>query len=344
MAVLRLVGLGTLAAAVALAQINFRCIGPGTQGIAPFAVPSPVFDWSADPPLPEVNIAAGHSEGDHLPGQASGHRFFYDAANRVYFGYDFQIQPDQQPGAYSVTFFDLAIGPPDFAAVSQGVVNPAEWKKLPLPDLPPPQSVRAGDVLSVAVFVNSANGQKLVDAMRVQEARQGACFTFGAVQTSPGLPRRAAQVYRYVTTGTARDAPTVSGTARDFSVEDAELRLAQVRVKINGQPQELPGALRAANGSLVWFYLPNRGRFILSLAPRSELGFRKAGEVRGGVVTLTLGKDEFTLESPTPIASGDAPYVLYVLHDADWEPTAQGQAGLLLIGTVSPREVALTRK
>jgi hypothetical protein len=69
--------------------------------------------------------------------------------------------------------------------------------------------------------------------------------------------------------------------------------------------------------------LPHRGRFILSLAPRSELGFSKAGEVRGGVITFTVGKDAFTLESPTMIVSGNAPYIVYVLHDADWEPSAR---------------------
>jgi hypothetical protein len=288
------------------------------------------------------------------PETAAGHRYFYDEGTHVYFGYDILMQHDAQTDTFRVNCYELSIGPLDFAEAAPAPVNPAEWKKLPLPALPAPQVVRPGDALSVEVFADPNTGRKLVDTVRIQQGMQNLIMqslqqpNAAVLQQLQRLNATRFQVYRRAPGGSvpaAAPAPTVSGTARDFSVEDAELRLAQARVEINGTPQELLGSARAASGTLVWFYLPHRGRYILSLAPRPELGFVKAGEVRGGVITFTLDKDQFTLETPAMVASGDAPYILYVLHDPDWEPTAQGQAGYLLIGSVSPGELAaLTRK
>lgn len=99
-----------------------------------------------------------------------------------------------------------------------------------------------------------------------------------------------------------------------------------------------------ATGTLVWFYLPKRGRYILSLVPRPELGFAKVGEVRGGTIRFQMAGDEFALESYTPVAPGSAPYTLYVLHDGDWEPTARNQVDQSLTGSVSPGELAALLK
>ena len=134
--------------------------------------------------------------------------------------------------------------------------------------------------------------------------------------------------------------PTVAGTARDFSAADAELQLLRPRVTLNGTIQSTSGAAPIVRGSLVWFYLPKRGRYVLSLASRPDLDFKLAGEIRGGAATLTRGNDSIKLECLAPIATGDAPYNLYVLYDPEWEPTAQAQKGQFATGSVAPGELA----
>jgi len=339
MAAVRSVCVCALAAIPMLAQIG--------NGI-PFGGPAPSFELRFDPPSLQLHLTAVYTtvnRGMGL-GATAGHRYFYDEAAHLYFGYDILIQQDAQTDNYRVNWYELSIGPLDLAQASPASINPTEWKKLALPALPAPQMVHAGDAMPIEVVVDPNTGQKLVDTMRIH---QGPPFlrmqTIGSQPNAAGLQQLWTQQLQGIMTlrtgaPNSGAVPTVSGTARNFSVEDAELRLAQTRVKINGVPQEFPGASRVASGTLVWFYLPRRGRFILSLAPRPELGFVKAGEVRGGAVTFTVGKDEFTLESPAAIASGDAPYILYVLQDPQWEPTAQGQGGSLLVGSVSPRELA----
>jgi hypothetical protein len=140
-------------------------------------------------------------------------------------------------------------------------------------------------------------------------------------------------------------AATVSGTAREFTGTDAEMQLTRPSVTLNGTPQNTTSrGLPSARGSLVWFYLPDHGRYILSLGAHTDLDFKKAGEVRGGAVTFTVGKDSIKLECATPIATGNAPYNLYVLHDPEWEPTAQAQKGQFAVGSVDPAELAALRR
>jgi hypothetical protein len=83
----------------------------------------------------------------------------------------------------------------------------------------------------------------------------------------------------------------------------------------------------------------------LSLAPRPGLDFIKAGEVRGGVISFTIGGDSIRLESNMSFAVGDAPYNLWILHDEEWEPISEAQKNRPGIGSVGAAElVALKRK
>jgi hypothetical protein len=48
--------------------------------------------------------------------------------------------------------------------------------------------------------------------------------------------------------------------------------------------------------------------------------------------------------SVVAIAQGDFPSILYVLHDADWEPALSSQRSRFLLGTVDAEEVESMRK
>jgi hypothetical protein len=138
--------------------------------------------------------------------------------------------------------------------------------------------------------------------------------------------------------------PTVSGDARDFTSADAELQILQPRAVImNGAQQGAP-PLKNIRGNLVWIYIPKHGRYVLSLAPRPGLDFTKSGEVRGGAITFTIGEDSIKLECNLPIAPGDAPYNLWVLHDKEWEPTSEAQKIHPGVGSVGAAELAALKQ
>jgi hypothetical protein len=256
-------------------------------------------------------------------------RFVVDDAKRVYFGYEILLE-EQQPGTYLATFGKLTVsplelssmGPPGSSVQPLGPGERTQWTMQPPPAIPEPRVVHAGDTISVNLFVDSATGQKLIDDIRIESSRAA-------------LPS--------VRPGT-RSMPTFAGTARDFSAIDAELQIGRPRVTLNGVPQDTTTrGVAIARGSLVWFYLPNHGRYILSLAPRPELDFKLAGEVRGNTITFTWGGDSIKLECPNP-ATGDAPYHLYVLLDPEWEPTALAQKGQFAVGSVAPGELASLKR
>jgi hypothetical protein len=244
-----------------------------------------------------------------------------DKPSRIYFGYELLIE-QQQPGTYLATFGNLGVTPLDLAAgtlpkaaagkIAQG------WTQLPLPSVPEPRTVHDGETLTIELFSDPVTGRKLFDDIGINP---------------PGIHIPGA--------GPARPVPTVEGAARDFSSADAEFLLLEPRVTLNRKPQISTGpAIKSVRGPLVWLYLPGHGRYVLSLMPRAGLDFKRAGEVRGGVVTFNVDGDAIKLECTNRIAAGEAAYHLYVLQDRAWEPASEKQKDQPGTGTVSAAELA----
>lgn len=301
--------------------------------------PAPKFEVDADTTGAEPEVTFGYANITQNPNQkySSGHRYFYDASSHTYFGYDVVIEPEPQADTFRATFYDMSVGPLEFLGSPRTPMDPTQWKKIPLPAVPAPTLIHSGDVVRIEVFVNPNTQQKLVDSLSVQPTirDQRAPMVMRVTQT------HAAALSATTATGAAHPPmPAITGTARDFTVEDAVMHLRELRVTISGGGPRYSQIDHAANGPLVWFYAPDHGRYILSLAPRPELGFVQAGEVRGAAITFNAGEDAVSLESSDAIAPDDAAYNLYVLHDPLWEPTVANPAGFLLLGSVSARELA----
>ena len=284
----------------------------------------------ADPPSSSlIRMYAGSSRHRGITyGPTYYSRILLDKANHAYLGYELLLE-QQQTGKYLATFGKLGVTPLDLAAGSlptrpPGSADPQSpidlaWTMLPLSALPEPRVIDEGETISIVLLVEAATGAKLIDDIRIYPSR-------------PVVPNNVPQI------------PTVSGSARDFLVSDAELEIVQPRITLDRSVQSTWGpGFRNVRGALVWLYLPEHGRFILSLLPRPALGFKRAGEVRGGVIAFTVGGDSIKLECMNPIAGGGAAYNLYVLHDPNWEPTAENQKHLPALGTVSAAELVALR-
>jgi hypothetical protein len=240
------------------------------------------YETRLEPPSPTLANGIG---GGTIGGTSATHRFMTDSAQRKYFGYDILVEALPQPNTYRVTFRPLSI-----SAEKIHPNDPAGWTMVPLSGYPAPQTVHGGDTIALDLFTNPATGQKIVDYIRIKD-------------------RARELVY-------ANDSPP-----RDFSVADAELRLMAPHVSINGKLH--PATADQAGGiagAAVWFYLPDHGRYFLSLMPHPELGFQKAGEVRGSSLNFTAGGDTITVECNGRIAVGYAAYNLYVLAEPGWRP------------------------
>jgi hypothetical protein len=258
------------------------------------------FYWETrlDPPTPPLSdiFSTARADGPNLI-----HRILLDRSQQIYVGYDIIIKELAEPNRYQVTFQKLTTTTEILKQILGA--NPAAFRPMATPGwgLPAPQEIRGGEVLQLDLLINAVTRQRVTDYVTVQEASH----RFSGF--NPVLDRE----FTYV-----------PGPTRDFRLQDVELTLQAPRLSINGKLDESSAKrFDAVSGGVVWIYTARRGRFILSLAPHPELGFRRAGEVRGSSLSFVMGSETFTLSTGRSIAPGQAPFNLYVLHEPDWKPT-----------------------
>ncbi|MBZ5632896.1 MAG: hypothetical protein LAO55_07175 [Acidobacteriia bacterium] len=277
------------------------------------------YETRLEPPIPSIT---GEKFGGGVHVDEGIHRFLVDNSRHVYFGYDVAVDRLPEESTYRVTIRPLSIGAERLHYFS----DPANWSilPLPLPGYPAPQTLHSGDVMALDLMTNAETGQKIVDYLTIQEPRRG-LGTF-----NPDPPRQ----FSYV-----------PGTPRDFTIDDASLRLSAPRLTINGKLDESSARSNGeVTGAAIWIYAANRGRFILSLVPNQALGFRKAGEVRGSLLTFTIGADSFSINCANPIVPGEAPFNLYVLQDRTWKPTyAFADVSTFTMGAADRAELLVKR-
>jgi hypothetical protein len=264
------------------------------------------FYWEThlQPPTPPMSTAVTTDSYFTAAGGGAGdgiiHRILLDSSRRIYVGYDAVVERLEEPNTYQVTFRRLTMSP-EWAKRFLGD-NPSLWTMVATPGwgLPAPRKIYGGEVLALPLLTNPATRQTVTDYVTVQE------------------PARNVRGFQQVPERRFTFAP---GPARDFKIEDAQLFLQAPRLSINGKLDPTStDRFGDVSGAVVWFYTAGRGRFLLSLAPRPEMGFRKAGEVRGSSLSFVVGSDTFVLNGGDRMAPGQGPFSLYVLHEPGWKP------------------------
>jgi hypothetical protein len=299
------------------ASSQTRRIDSGTASMGNLA-----FYWHTDlnPPTPPLSSSFG-TAFDTTQSTNQVHRMLIDRAQRVYFGYTVRIEGLTEPGTFRLTFQPLSLTPELRQRLGD---DAAAWKALPIGRFPAPNTIRGGEVLELSLLSNDAWGQRVTEYVTVEEARprpQG----FQLVGPTP------------------RDFTFAPGPARDFRITDAALRLRDPRIFINGRFESASARTFGEEaGAVVWIYLPQRGRFLLSLVPNVKNGFRRAGEIRGSSVRFTVGSDVFSVNSDGPLAPGTSPYTVYVLHQPKWTPSyPNADVDVAIIGAADRVEDAL---
>jgi hypothetical protein len=172
-----------------------------------------------------------------------------------------------------------------------------EGRIVMLSKYPPPQTVREGDIIALDLLVSPDGGQKLVDYIEVG-------WKNGAPPTEPAQPR-------------------------DFTLDDGPPRLQLetiVHCRINGRVLPDRVAFTMRPGATLWFALPGRGRYILSLSPQQ--GFQKAGTIRDHDLSFQSGPDTIEFRADGPILGSRQTWNLYVLHDPAYRVVGGMEGGV----------------
>jgi hypothetical protein len=122
-------------------------------------------------------------------------------------------------------------------------------------------------------------------------------------------------------------------TLRDFYAEDAEFVLTAPVLSLNGRGMELPKSLAAVKGKFLWIYVPDHGRYLLSLSPDAEHGLSLSGQVGGKTLEFESKDGQIQIDAADRILMGSATYNLYVAHQSDWLPPNEGDRSAALMGS-----------
>lgn len=254
----------------------------------------------------EIQLEARVEPGGQKVGGAvssnKGHfsRTLFDSKQGRYYGYDLFVEP-REGSFFQVRIEPLSLSTSELAA--SRIVD-SSWTPIPLLKYPVIPLVPAGAVVSIDLLQNPATGQKVVDVL-----------TFKSTAPAPAVAS--------------------AGPPRDFSINDVEIRLESPRVSVNGQIVD--ASLRVGggvSGQVLWFYLPERGRFAFSIQPNRN--YRRAGEVFDKTMDFTVGGDQYHVQSAAPIAPAAGRFHLYVLDEPRWTPARGSGASMILGAAISP--------
>lgn len=298
-----MLGIAAVLAAPAAAQTS-RIEG-GSTALSGFVFH---YETRLDPPVPPLGDSLNMLVLTTPP--STVHRVMLDRTKKVYFGYDAvigmggRVTAGQAERLYQITFAALTSTP---ALEKILGVDASEWKRLPAPEFPGTREIREGEVLELALLNNNTWGQRMTEYVTIlPPQRQG--FDRGPKWEfvfAPGAPRDFTTtdvVLRFVE-------PHVRAALRASSDAAARVTASRTMFRVAGD----------VAGPVAWIYVPTRGRFLLSLVPRSE--FRLAGSVRGTSLNFTVDGDSYAVTSASPIAPGEAAFNLYVRHQPAWTPS-----------------------
>lgn len=288
-------------------------------------------------PAGSVRMAVGSIE--LAGGNNIIHRAFVDVERGMYFGYDVVVESNDEARGYKLTFKPLSTKPSKVARqiatgqiiLKQGTVvsgiggnsssggqqktvQLAPLNALELPEYPEPQFVQKGDTLALDVLVNRQTGVKIIDLIKVAN-----------IEDPQFMSVRDKLASRYGRGGNINQAftPGENQQPADLTVDAIELKVTASQLLINGKfaSSEKSSSGYGVTGPLIWFYIPNHGRFILSLTPRDGYDFQKTGTIQGNKINFTFGGNQYDWVSSSPILPiGSRPWNLWVLHDPDYRP------------------------
>jgi len=234
------------------------------------------FTTMAEPPLPTQKGTGGGI----VVRKDRIQRYVADPTSNQWFGYDLVAVPEG-PNRFRVSFEPLSLRPDEI----QG------FKTAPTvvlqPKLPAPQVLENGDTIAVDLLVTPDGRGKIVEYIQVSSKEE------------PPPARTAAE-------------------ARDFTLDDGPLEFSfeqPAKLLVNGQSTN-DLRMTSRPGGTLWFNIPGRGRYILSLTPHE--GFEKAGAIRDNAIIFQDGGERYELRTSGPILGAGRAWNLYMLRDPSY--------------------------
>lgn len=232
------------------------------------------------------------------------HRIFRDDDGRYIFGYDLWVSGDTASKQFKIEARPLnAEVENNLRALGAAGAEPIST----FPKSSAPQTLADGAEFSLDLLINKDIGVKIIDVVKV---------TFD--RSRLGVER-----------------PAVN--ARDFSLDVVALDMKDYSLMLNASLIAMGKSKTGCSGALLWIYIPNRGRFIFSLAPREGYPFEKSGTIAGNKIEFDVNGEHYEWLSSSAIVREEGVWNLWVLHDTQYSP-------LLAVRQPPPTEKSVLEK
>ena len=217
------------------------------------------------------------------------HRVLTDAQKNVVFGYDLSITADPLTKKFSV-----AVLPADEAFRRSFLKDFTPLRPngsfATFPKSTTPQTLDDGDAVTLELLVNEESGVKIIDVVSVTFDRSRLRDTY------------------------------IDAAPKDFTLDAVALAIKNYSLSINGNLVGKSKSSIGASGALLWFYVPERGRFIFSLVPRDGYPFEKIAVLDENKIEFTANGERYEWISAAPILPNGGSWYLWVLHDTNYTP------------------------
>ena len=215
------------------------------------------------------------------------HRVLTDSESRVVFAYDLSINSDPVTRKFS-----LAVLPADEAFRRSFLKDSAPLRAhegfATFPRSTTTQTLDDGDAVSLELLVNRESGVKIVDVVKVTFDRS--ILREKYLEVAP----------------------------RDFTLDAVSLAVKGYELMIDGLLVGKSKSKIGCEGSLLWIYIPDRGRFIFSLVPREGYSFQKIGLLDDNRIEFEFNREFYEWTAGDSILSTGGVWNLWVLHDPDY--------------------------
>jgi hypothetical protein len=221
------------------------------------------------------------------------HRVLTDADKRIVFAYDVAIDSDPMTKK-----FRIVVLPADEAFRRSFLKDSAPLRAhegfATFPKSTTAQTLDDGDAVSLELLVNSESGEKIVDVVKVTFDRSTLRENY--LDVAP----------------------------KDFTLEAVTLAVKGYEVRIDGALVGKSKSKIGCEGSLLWLYIPNRGRFIFSLVPREGYSFQKIGLLDDNRIEFEAYNEFYEWTAGEAILPNGGVWNLWVLHDPEYAPLFTG--------------------
>jgi len=224
------------------------------------------------------------------------HRVLTDTQKNVVFGYDLWVNADPITKKFSLAVLPAAEA---FRRTFLKDFTPSRPNGVfaTFPKSTTPQTLDDGDAVSLDLLVNDESGVRIVDVVSVTFDR-----------------------------ATLRDS-SLEAAPKDFTLDAVALGVKNYSLTINGNLVGKSKSTIGATGALLWFYIPERGRFIFSLVPREGYDFEKVAVLDGNRIEFTVDGERYEWLSSASVLPNGGTWNLWVLHDTNYtSPFGSGDA------------------